>query len=162
MPGEGGRRQFFHHGELPLVILGLLHRRSMHGYELMAELDRLFGPEYRSSAGSVYPAISALVSEGLVVANANGGRRRLSRPTPSGRAALAKRRGQVAALEVRTGVRLEDGQPIADALERFTSRVLAVAERAGLGVLEQVLERAAAAVERAAGGTTTERNHHGR
>ena len=28
----------------------------MHGYELMAELGRLFGPRYRASPGSVYRA----------------------------------------------------------------------------------------------------------
>ncbi|EUA73856.1 hypothetical protein I540_0264 [Mycobacteroides abscessus subsp. bolletii 1513] len=36
--------RFFRHGELPLVLLALLAQRPMHGYELMSELSRLFGP----------------------------------------------------------------------------------------------------------------------
>ncbi len=48
-------RRFFRYGELHLVVLSLLARRPMHGYELMGELSRLFGPAYRPSSGQRVP-----------------------------------------------------------------------------------------------------------
>jgi DNA-binding PadR family transcriptional regulator len=92
-----GRNQFFAPGELPLVLLAILGAEPRHGYELMAELDRLFSPAYRSSAGSVYPAIAALDEGGLIAASPSGVRKTY-RLTPAGRSALAKRRSALAAI----------------------------------------------------------------
>ena len=58
--------RFFRHGELPLVVLALLEREPMHGYQVLGELTRRFGDVYVPSAGSVYPAIRALRDDGLV------------------------------------------------------------------------------------------------
>jgi DNA-binding PadR family transcriptional regulator len=116
------RVQFFQPGELPLVLLELVHSRPRHGYELMNELDRLFGPAYRASAGSVYPALTALVEEGLIVEDAAGLRRRY-RCSSTGRAALEKRRAALAAIEVRTGVRLRPEHELSTVIERFGARI---------------------------------------
>ena len=44
-------RRFFRHGELPLVLLALLAERPKHGYEIMADLTRLFTDEkFRKAA----------------------------------------------------------------------------------------------------------------
>ena len=67
-------RRFFRHGELPLVVLAMLADRPMHGYELMSELSRLFGPRYRPSPGSVYPALEALEAEHLLEGETEAGR----------------------------------------------------------------------------------------
>ena len=58
-------RRFFRSGELHLVLLALIGERPQHGYELMADLTARFGPGYRASPGSIYPALTALEAEGL-------------------------------------------------------------------------------------------------
>src|SRR5258706_16145701 len=88
---SNGRLQFFQPGELPLVILELVREEPRHGYELMNELDRLFGPTYRASAGSVYPALTALVDERLLIEDRDGPRRRY-RSSAAGATALPKRK----------------------------------------------------------------------
>ena len=44
--------RFFRYGELPLVLLALIEQEPLNGYELMGELERLFGPAYQPSAGA--------------------------------------------------------------------------------------------------------------
>lgn len=138
-------RRFFRHGELHLVVLSLLSRRGMHGYELMCELGRLFGPSYRPSAGSIYPAVQSLEVEGLI--KAVEGDHRVYRLTPSGRAALRQRVDALTALEVRTGVRLGSGGGPDAALVRFASRVRNAAPRIDPDDLERLLDRAASELE---------------
>jgi len=121
---------FFRHGELPLVVLALLDRSPMNGYEVIGELDRLFADAYDPSTGSVYPAIKALQLEGLVTGSPYGPRRgqRLEL-TETGRAALARRGEQLAAVQLRTGVRIR-GAASLDALVdevAATARALAPA-----------------------------------
>jgi DNA-binding PadR family transcriptional regulator len=120
---------FFRYGELPLVLLALLKQRSMNGYETLAELGRLFAPEYSPSPGSVYPAISALVKAGLISSDDHSGARTYL-VTPEGERALEVRAGQLAAIEARTGV-FVTGRPqlqveltnLATALTEAASRV---------------------------------------
>ena len=99
--------RFFRHGELALVVLALLERQPMHGYQLIAELEALFGDDYEPSTGTVYPAVRALADEGLV-ASSEQGRRAVYSLTAVGRRALDKRSEQLASLELRTGVRIRD------------------------------------------------------
>src|SRR5882724_7541 len=101
--------RFFRHGELPLVLLTLLSDRPMHGYEVMSELARLFGPRYKPSPGSVYPAVEALEAEGLIDGHTQDGRKTY-RATTTGNQAVAKRADALAALEVRTGTRVRDSE----------------------------------------------------
>ena len=70
---EQRSRRFFRSGELHLVLLALLGSRPQHGYELLSELAARFGPAYQPSPGSVYPALSALEAEGLLLAEDDGG-----------------------------------------------------------------------------------------
>lgn len=142
----GTQRRFFQHGELALVLLALLRRRPMHGYELLGELDRLLDG-YQPSPGSVYPALAALVSEGLVEALDQKGRRQAYRLTRVGREALARRANAVAAFEVRTGVRLRGDESLASAVDRLRARVLAVAEHVDPDVAIDILDNAAEAIE---------------
>lgn len=142
-------KRFFGHGELHLVLLSLLARRPMHGYDLMAELSRLYGPAYQPSAGSIYPALLSLHAEGLVESQETGGRKTFTL-TDVGATALADRADAVAALEVRTGVRLTQHEEVDGALARFASRVLAVADRIDHDALEALLDRLAGEIERRA------------
>lgn len=137
--------RFFRHGELPLVLLALLDERPMHGYELMGELARIF-PLYRPSPGSVYPAIDALEAEGLVDGEDQGGRT-VYRNTRVGRRALEDRRDMLARLEVRTGTRIGQRDPLDSTLDRFSSRVRALSGRLDMARLEELLEQTAAEIE---------------
>jgi len=133
----------FAHGELHLVLLALLEHRPMHGYELMADLQARTNRRYGASPGSIYPAVQALESEGLIASKIESDKRVFSL-TRTGRAALAKRREKLAEIEAMHGVRFSD-DGIDAALARFAARVRSAgadAER-----VEKVLDRTAAEIE---------------
>jgi DNA-binding PadR family transcriptional regulator len=146
-------RRFFRYGELPLVLLALTDQRPMSGYELMADLRRLFAPHYRPSPGSIYPALDVLATEGLIVADGEDGSSAW-RPTALGERTLEQRREDLAAVEARTGTRLQTGSALDAALARFGSRMRAVTGRVGVDEIEHRLERLAAEIEVAAGHDT--------
>jgi DNA-binding PadR family transcriptional regulator len=58
--------------------LALLAERSMHGYEIIGELNERTDGLWRPSPGSIYPTLQLLEDEGLVTAQADesGGKRR--------------------------------------------------------------------------------------
>jgi DNA-binding PadR family transcriptional regulator len=142
-------RRFFRHGELPLVLLALLSQRPRHGYQLMAELTRLFGPRYRPSPGSIYPAIEALEAEGLIEGggdNPNGGKTVYAN-TAAGEEALESRNELLAELEVRTGVRLGQGDALEPLLARFKARLAPLSGHVDPRAAAAVLDRAASEIE---------------
>lgn len=91
----------FAHGELRLYLLALLTSGPKHGYELITELSERFGGTYRPSAGTIYPRLARLEDEGLVRRN-DEGRKATYELTPAGRAEVAARGADLAALE--TGI----------------------------------------------------------
>ena len=138
--------RFFRHGELPLVVLALLAERPMHGYQVMAQLGRLFAPRYRPSPGSVYPAVDALETEGLIEGEVEEGRRTY-RITPLGEGALEERAETLAALELRKGVRVRREDSLDPVLARFHARLAPLSGRVDPGAVATVLDRAAAEIE---------------
>lgn len=88
----------FAHGALRLYLLALLEDGPRHGYEIIKALGDRFGGTYSPSAGTVYPRLAKLESEGLV-ATENDGRRTVYRITPSGQRELAERQSEVADIE---------------------------------------------------------------
>jgi DNA-binding PadR family transcriptional regulator len=148
-------RRFFRHGELPLVVLALLAEQPMHGYELMSELSRLFGPRYRPSPGSVYPALGALEAEQLLSGETDSGRTIYS-ATADGAEALETRADHLAALELRTGVRVQGANSLDAALARFKARLSPLSGRVDLTTVEPILERAATEIESQVRFTTQE------
>ena len=58
------------------AVLALLAERSMHGYEMIQELESRTGGIWRPSPGSVYPTLQLLEDEGLIAAEEAGGRKR--------------------------------------------------------------------------------------
>jgi DNA-binding PadR family transcriptional regulator len=139
-------RRFFRHGELPLVLLSLLEAKPMTAYELMGELGRLFGPRYRPSPGSVYPAVDALEGEDLIRGEDRRGRT-VYALTDSGAEAFAERRDALAALELRTGTRVGRDDSLEPVLARFRARVVPLAGSVDAGQVAGVLDRAAAEIE---------------
>ncbi|MFT4034375.1 MAG: PadR family transcriptional regulator [Patulibacter sp.] len=142
--------RFFKHGELPLVVLWLVRERPRHGYDLMAELSRLFGPAYRPSPGTIYPAVEALEAEGLIAGTPIAGKV-VYELTEPGAQALDRRLPMLAALEVRTGVRLRVGDGLAEQVDRFRARLLPLAGRVDVRTTAGILDRAAAEIEASAG-----------
>jgi DNA-binding PadR family transcriptional regulator len=89
----------FGRGQLRLYLLGLLAERPMHGYELIQELSQRFGGTYAPSAGTVYPRLTRMQEEGLVVARSDG-RRTVHEITDAGRRLVAERQDDLAALQL--------------------------------------------------------------
>ncbi len=63
---QGGRHAFLAHGDVPLVILGLLEERSMHGYEMIKSLEERSGGLYKPSAGAIYPTLQMLEDQDFI------------------------------------------------------------------------------------------------
>jgi DNA-binding PadR family transcriptional regulator len=139
--------RIFAHGELHLALLALIRRRPMHGYELMTSLERMLGARYQPSAGSIYPALSALVAEGLLERRRDG-QRQLYQLTRTGRAALEVRSEALAALELRTGVRFDGAGRLDGHLARFGARLNEVAPFADIDAVAAILDAAAEEIER--------------
>ncbi|PJN26096.1 PadR family transcriptional regulator [Kitasatospora sp. CB02891] len=80
---------------LKLAILGFLHDRPLHGYELRRHLAALTGHVRPISDGTLYPAIKRLEADGLLVRETEPGSvaapRHTLHLTPAGRAALLER-----------------------------------------------------------------------
>lgn len=146
MPTARRSKPMFRHGELHLVVLAMLDRQPMHGYQLLSELGRLFGPGYRPSPGSVYPRIESLSESGLIEGADNRGRRVYSL-TPAGADALAQRMHELSRIENRTGVRLVGADQVTALLGRFEARVRAAAPRLDLATLDEVLGAVASRLE---------------
>jgi DNA-binding PadR family transcriptional regulator len=137
---------FFRYGELPLVLLALLQQRSMNGYEMLGELDRLFSPGYVPSPGSVYPAVSALSRSGLVEADDDDGKKRYQL-TGAGKQALATRHDQLSAIEIRCGVNLPGHSEAEAQLRRLEAAVAAVPSHVNPAALLRVLRTATSQVK---------------
>jgi DNA-binding PadR family transcriptional regulator len=88
----------FGHGRLRLYLLKLLDESPRHGYDVIRALEDRFLGLYAPSAGTVYPRLSRLETEGLVtVADEDG--RKVYRITDAGRAELAARQAELADIE---------------------------------------------------------------
>jgi DNA-binding PadR family transcriptional regulator len=88
----------FAHGTLRLYLLSLLAESPRHGYELIQALSERFGGTYSPSAGTIYPRLSKLESEGLVT-KISDGRKTVYEITDAGRAELAARESELGAIE---------------------------------------------------------------
>ncbi|HYF80268.1 MAG TPA: helix-turn-helix transcriptional regulator [Symbiobacteriaceae bacterium] len=53
-------------GSTVIVILALLDRQPMYGYEMLAEIERTSGGVFQFKEGTLYPILHALESEGYV------------------------------------------------------------------------------------------------
>ncbi|RKN39960.1 PadR family transcriptional regulator [Micromonospora endolithica] len=88
----------FGHGRLRLYLLRLLDDGPRHGYELIRLLQERFLGLYAPSAGTIYPRLQRLESDGLVTHTAAGGRK-VYEITDAGRAELRQRAGELGTLE---------------------------------------------------------------
>jgi DNA-binding PadR family transcriptional regulator len=106
----------FSHGRLRLYLLRLLADGPKHGYELIRSLQNLFHGLYAPSAGTIYPRLARLESDGLVTYTAAGGRK-VYDITDAGRAELAARAAEVTALEAEIHTSVADLAALAEQVE---------------------------------------------
>jgi DNA-binding PadR family transcriptional regulator len=88
----------FGHGRLRLYLLKLLDESPRHGYDIIRELEDRFMGMYAPSAGTIYPRLARLESEGLVTHTEEEGRK-VYRITDAGRVELQERQGELDDLE---------------------------------------------------------------
>lgn len=65
-------------GDVRAAVLSLLTERSMHGYQIIHEIEQRSAGAWKPSPGSVYPTLQLLADEGLIHAEAEGGRKTYS------------------------------------------------------------------------------------
>ena len=82
-------------GTLSLLILSLLSRKAMYGYEIAATVHRDTDGTFTWREGSLYPSLHKLEADGLIVGEweekETGRKRRYYHITPKGRAALKEK-----------------------------------------------------------------------
>lgn len=82
-------------GTLSLLILSLLSREQMYGYEIAATVHRETEGTFTWREGSLYPALHKMQADGLIVGQweekETGRKRRYYRITKKGREALAEK-----------------------------------------------------------------------
>ncbi|MCW0181356.1 MAG: PadR family transcriptional regulator [Zavarzinia sp.] len=153
--GGGGRRgrRFFDHGDLRLVVLGLIAEKPRHGYEVIKAIEEALGGQYSPSPGVVYPTLTLLEELGHVEIQLCESNRKLYAVTEAGRAFLDTNKGAVDALFARmaeTRAIHGDGPPpqIIRAMENLKT-ALRLKLAAGKPS-EEAIRQAAAAIDAAA------------
>ncbi|GAA4545565.1 PadR family transcriptional regulator [Amycolatopsis samaneae] len=76
-------------GAVRAAALALLSERPMHGYEIMQELAARTNGAWRPSPGAVYPALSLLQDEGMIIGEGRAGKRAFTL-TATGQAEAAR------------------------------------------------------------------------
>ena len=105
-------------GSSTILILSLLQKREMYGYEIVQELAAQSDDTFRLQEGTLYPLLHSLESAGHIVSRVQvcGGRpRRYYRITESGQTLLAERLRQWNTI---TGMlrRLNSDPPVAESV----------------------------------------------
>ncbi|ASJ09543.1 PadR family transcriptional regulator [Thermococcus siculi] len=86
-------------GHLKLLILKMLAEKPMHGYGIMAELERTYGIPH-PSPGTVYPILASLKRGGLIETVGEGKReKRLYKATDKGREYLTEHADELREIE---------------------------------------------------------------
>lgn len=56
----------FRRGIMSLVLLSLLHKKDMYGYQLVQETNHLSGGRIQTQEGSLYPVLYKLLEKGYI------------------------------------------------------------------------------------------------
>ncbi|HHW26863.1 MAG TPA: PadR family transcriptional regulator [Firmicutes bacterium] len=84
-------------GTHEIIILELLSRKDMHGYELVQEMELLSDKAFSMSQGSLYPLLHVMESKRYIDSyeeTVNGRKRRCYTLTDKGRSVLAEKKNQ--------------------------------------------------------------------
>lgn len=103
-PGRGGggrqgrRRRMFSSDELQLILLKLIADEPRHGYALIKAVEETTHGDYAPSPGVVYTSLELLEDMGLIERQASEGSKKQFAVTNEGRAHLAEKQDEIAAL----------------------------------------------------------------
>jgi DNA-binding PadR family transcriptional regulator len=150
------RGQWFESGDMKYVILKLLAKRPMHGYEVMKALEEETHGCYKPSPGTVYPTLQYLEDEGLVNAETVDGKKVYS-ITDSGRSFLETHKSTVEDIFERITGTIEQlvSEPMPEvnrAIGKVVAQVYRTAWRLGKDdakkrTISEILERTAKEIE---------------
>ena len=152
---RGRSRRIFGHGQLRLVLLGLIGQQEGPGYELIKAIEEMTGGQYTPSPGAVYPTLAMLADEGLIV-EASGHEDSAKKPfavTQAGRDELESEAAKVEAIFARLTA-LNEGAPRESAPIRRAVANLLTATRnrsEAAGFTDDVALKIAAILDEAAG-----------
>lgn len=134
--GRGGRGR---RGDVRAAVLLLLVERPMHGYELIQQIRERSDDLWHPSPGSIYPALSQLEDEGLIVIEKVAGRK-TAQLTEAGTEYVAAHRDELGDpwAEVKEGV----GEHAIDLRGLVGQLFGAVAQVAAAGTPEQAAKAA--------------------
>ena len=98
-------------GDIRVLVLDVLNKKPMHGYEVVQEISGIFGGLYSPSPGIVYPTLQWLEDEGYIGTSEKGGKK-VYRVTATGTKFYADNKGDLERLlkgwkQAREGGRLE-------------------------------------------------------
>jgi len=145
-PDGGGGRPRTSRGDVRAAILVLLAEGPRHGYQIIQDVAERSAGAWRTSPGSVYPALSALQDEGLVDDEKVDGRRVFSL-TAAGQAHVAARAEELAGVFAANSAPAEEPE-VSDLRQMLIGLGAATLQVGALGSPEQV--EAAQAVLRTA------------
>lgn len=142
-------------GDLRLVLLSLIAERARHGYELIKDLEQIFGGSYSPSPGSIYPTLTLLEELSYVSSQQTEGTKRLFTITELGAQYLrdndAALRGAKARMELAVRAAVGDAPPMELRQAMHTLKVALSLHRGGWDQLEtervrKIIEEAATAI----------------
>jgi len=89
---RGGPGRMLEYGDLRFVLLSLISERPSHGYELIKVLEEKFGGIYSPSPGAIYPTLSLMDEQGIVLLqeSQDGSTKKRYAITEQGQALLAE------------------------------------------------------------------------
>ena len=102
----GWRKQgrMFGQGDLRLLLLALIADSPSHGYDLIRTIEAKFAGSYAPSAGTIYPTLTLLEEQELIVGATEAGGKKIYSSTLAGRRFLAENSEQVKALMARIDI----------------------------------------------------------
>lgn len=89
-----GSYHFLAKGDFKSMMLRILDERPMHGYEIMKFIEDRYHGFYKPSPGAIYPALRALLRQGLVDVSGEE-RKKTYRISSKGKAYLRSRRAEL-------------------------------------------------------------------
>ena len=134
------------------MLLSMLLDKPRSGYDLLRAMSGRFGPAYRPSPGSVYPALAALEAEGMV-STISGREARTYRVTAAGRRLLVAKHDLLAEIEARIENDSGHEPSLKSALDRVARSISRVSGRVDSAAIERILDNAAWSISELEGQT---------
>ncbi|KAA8717186.1 PadR family transcriptional regulator [Morganella psychrotolerans] len=127
--GRGkGLRRLLDHGDLRIMMLANLNQKPSHGYELIKSISQLTSGLYTPSPGVIYPTLTLLEDQFLIVAEDTGNGRKSYSLTPEGKLHLDENAGvlEQIALRLKETDSFRRGSLLSDEIEQALGNLRAL------------------------------------